>query len=61
MSYLNLPATKHPLGVLDNFIQRKLVLEVIPAGEIATNLGRRDGGKDGAIGEFGLHPREFVL
>ena len=32
MSYLNLPGTKHPLGVSDNFIERKLVLEVIPAG-----------------------------
>ena len=32
MSYLNLPGTKHPLGVLDNFIERKLFLEVIPAG-----------------------------
>ena len=32
MSYLNLPGTKHPLGVLDDFIERKLFLEVILAG-----------------------------
>ena len=61
MSYLNLPGTKHPLGVLDNFIERKLFLEVILAGEIAANLVHRDRGKDGAIREIGLHPLEFVL
>ena len=61
MRYLNLPRTEHPLGVVDDFIQRKLFLEVILAGQIAANLVRRDRGKDGAIREIGLHPLEFVL
>ena len=38
-----------------------ILLEVILAGQIAANLVHRDRGKDGAIGEIGLHPLEFVL
>src|SRR5205814_1731203 len=61
MSHLNLPGTKHPLGVLDDFIERKLFPEVIPAGEIGANLVHRDRGKDGATREIGLHALVFVL
>jgi hypothetical protein len=61
MSYLNLPGTKHSLGVLDNFSERKLLLEVIPAGEMAANLVHRDRGEDGAIRDAGLHPLVFLL
>jgi hypothetical protein len=61
MSYLNLPGAKHPLGVLDDFVERKRFLEVIPAGQMAANLVHRDRGNDGAVREIGLHPLEFVL
>ena len=59
MSYLNLPGTKHPLGVLDNLVERKLFLEVIAAGEMAANLLHRDRGDDGAIRESGLRCRFY--
>ena len=32
MSYLHLPATEHPLGILDNFVEWQLFLEVIVTG-----------------------------
>ncbi len=61
MSDLDLPVTKHPLSVLDNFIERKHLLEVILAGQIAANLVHLNRGEDGALRKFGLHPLVFVL